>query len=80
MILHFTFIRKKQMAKKQIDINDLFNEILGHIWSVISHIISICTFKIPELLMLLCNSEPLRKCWSLFSIFSLRRMGIWALC
>lgn len=79
MILHFTFIRKKQMTKKQTDIHDFFNEIPGHIWTVISHIISICIFKIPELRMQLCNSEPLRKCWSLFSIFSLRRMGIWVL-
>ena len=41
------------MTKKQTDINNFFNEIPGHIWSVISHIISICIFKIPGRIMYL---------------------------
>lgn len=47
MVLHFTFIRKKQMTKNQTDTKDLSNKkIPGHRWGMTSH--SICDFKMPE--------------------------------
>lgn len=48
-MLHYTFIRKKQMTKKQTDINDIFNKkIPGGLHGMNLHINSIYIFRMPE--------------------------------
>lgn len=62
-MLHYTCIRKKQMTKKQTDINDLFNKKSpGGLCGMIPHII--CVFRMPETDVLLefCLIKKMLEC------------------